>query len=105
MPAGQRLSAFERIAFRGRADRPMRLWVQLWRPTAEGNQYWRRSVFLDRSPREVAVAFADMTAVPASTPRQPPLDAIVSVMFAVDAVHTPPGTAGQFWIDDLRYQR
>jgi hypothetical protein len=63
-------------------------------------------VFLDGAARDVSVAFTDLTPVPASTPpRQPPLDAIVSLMFAVDAVHTRPGTAGQFWIDDLRYQR
>jgi hypothetical protein len=106
MPAGRSIAAFERIAFRARADRPMRLWVQLWMPTAQGNQYWRRSVFLDGAARDVSVAFTDLTPVPASTPRrQPPLDAIVSLMFAVDAVHTPPGRAGQFWIDDLRYQR
>jgi hypothetical protein len=105
MPAGSNLSSFSRIAFRGRAERPMRVWVQFWMPTARGNQYWRRSVFLDSRPRDVSVPFAEMTPEPASDGSPPPLESIVSVMFAVDGVHTPPGTAGQFWIEDLRYQR
>ena len=48
-------------AFTGRADRPVRVSVQL-RLLGGGRQRWRRSVYLDDTPRPVTVASADFDA-------------------------------------------
>jgi hypothetical protein len=105
MPAGPDMRRFERVAFRARADRPMRIWVQIWTAVAAGNQYWRRSVYLDETMREISIPFAEMLPANRSAPRRAPLAGILSMMFVVDGVHTPPGVAGRLWIDDVRYQR
>ncbi len=51
------------IAFRGRADRPMRLSVQIRVVTAGEGKRWQRSIYLDESDRDIVIPFADMTAV------------------------------------------
>ena len=105
IPAGKDITNFTRVAFRARASRPMRAWVQLWTTVPTGNQYWRRSVYLDETSRDISVPFEEMLPSPAGAPRQVPLRRIISLMFAVDTVHTPLGTTGDIWIDDVRYQR
>jgi hypothetical protein len=104
MRAGVDLSGYDRVMFTAGADKPMRLWVQLWMPVPTGNTYWRRSVYVDDRTREIVVRFQDLTAVGAA-PAEPPLGGIESVMFMVDATHTPLGTGGAFWIDDVRFAR
>jgi len=39
-----------------------------------------------------------------STPR-PDLSKVESILFVVDTVNTRTGTAGQVWLDDVRYER
>jgi len=105
MPAGPDVQAFDHLAFKGRADRPMRIWVQFWRPVPTGNEYWRRSVYLDPVERDIVIPFAEMLPSAPGTARAAPLSTIVSIMFVVDSVHTPLGAKGQLWIGDIRYQR
>jgi hypothetical protein len=81
MPAGSNLAAYDHLAFRGRADRPTRIWVQFWRPVPAGNQYWRRSVYLDPLEREIVVPFAEMRPAEPGTPARVPLPTIVTVPF------------------------
>lgn len=105
MPAGDALRASARLTFRARADRPMRASVQLRAPGTGDGERWQRSVYLDRSPREVTVWFDDMQpAGPASSPRAA-LDRVDSVLLVVDTTNTEPGTAGTIWLDDVRLER
>ena len=46
-----------------------------------------------------------MLPLPVDAPRDAPLSRILTIMFVVDTVHTPLGTTGTIWIDELRYQR
>ena len=105
IPAGKDIVNFTRVAFRARASRPMRAWIQLWTTVPEGNQYWRRSVYLDEMVRDISIPFEEMLPSPPQAPRQVPLDRILTIMFAIDTVHTPLGTTGDIWIDAVRYQR
>ena len=76
-------------------------------PVPTGNVYWRRSVYLDSTEREISVRFADMRPV-ADAPPTPPLadvQASRSVMFIVDQTHTPLGGSGRVWIDNIKYAR
>ncbi len=102
---GPALAEYDRLMFSARADKPMRLWVQLWLQVHTGNRYWRRSVYLDNTEREVSVKFDDLKPADATTPAHPPLSDVQSIMFVVDQLHTPLGTGGRVLIDDVRYGR
>jgi hypothetical protein len=90
--------------FTAYADKPTRMWTQLWMPVPTGNVYWRRSVYLDESPREITVRFTDMTPV-GDAPPVPPLHDVQAVLFTIDRTNTALGDAGRIWIDEVRYAR
>lgn len=96
---------FARLSFRGSADRPMRIYVQLRRPAGLDGQRWRRSIYLDEEPREVTVFFDDMTAADAAVPSRPDFNNITDLLFVVDTVNTVPGQNGTFSIEALRLER
>lgn len=102
MPAGDVVSKYDRVLFTSRADRPMRLSVQF--RTANGDR-WRRSVYLDDTPRHIAVFFADVRPAGPTAQRRLPVAGVKDVLFVVDTVNANPGSAGQFWIDDVKYGR
>jgi hypothetical protein len=94
------------VAFRARADRPMRVSVQVRDPEGGGDgRRWRRSVYVDTTPHDIAIAFDDMRPVPPNTNPHPAPAALRSLLFVVDTEHTPTGQSGTVWIDDLRVAR
>jgi PHP domain len=98
---GRALRVFNQLAFRASASRPMRLSVQLRLP--DGRR-WRRSVFVDETSREIVVPMSEMTSVAPGRRRMHLLRA-ESLLFVVDTVNTSPGTAGETWIDSIRWQQ
>ena len=104
MLSGARLAEYDRVMFTARADQPMRIWVQLWLPTPTGNQYWRRSVYLDPADHEIVVRFGDMLPVDDASATAPLAD-VKSIMFMIDQTHTPLGRGGKVWLDNIRYAR
>jgi len=98
------LAGYSRIGFTARADRPMRVSVQLRSDEAVPDR-WQRSVYLDRFDRDRIVLLDDMTPVGATRSQKPPLDRVRALLFVVDLVNTKPGTAGQIWIRDATLQR
>jgi hypothetical protein len=95
------LTAYRSLTFTGRADRPMRIGVQL-RPAGHDNPpRWQRSVYLDQSPRTVTIVFADLRPVPRHVTAAVPLASIDAVMFVVDTNNTAPGTGGVVTISGL----
>jgi hypothetical protein len=106
VPAGPMLSQYDRVVFTAHADQPMRLSVQLRIPPAEQpGERWRRAVYVDERPREIAVSFDEMMPVGTASPRQPTLQRVQSLLFVVDTLNTKPGTAGRVYLDDVRYER
>jgi hypothetical protein len=99
------LREFDRVSFRGSADRPMRLHVQLRRPAGQDGQRWRRSVYQDQRPRDITVFFDDMTPIGGSETPTPALDQISDILFVVDTDNTVPGQSGRFSIEMLRLER
>lgn len=93
------------LAFRARADRPMRVSVQLRAPNAnpEGER-WRRSVYLDQTPREVRIALAEMVAAGATHSARVVGALADHLLFVVDTVNTSPGTTGRFTVSDVKIQ-
>ena len=98
---GAKLRVFNQLAFRASASRPMRLSVQLRVP--DGRR-WQRSVYLDETPREIIVSIEEMTSV-AGGGRRAHIERADALLFVVDTVNTPPGTAGETWLDSLRWQQ
>jgi PHP domain len=98
---GRKLRVFNQLAFYASASRPMRLSVQLRLP--DGRR-WQRSVYLDETPREITVPMSEMSSV-APGRRRMHLERADSLLFVVDTVNTPPGTAGQAWFQSMRWQQ
>ena len=107
LPAGPDLQRFDRLTFSARADRPMRVWVQLRTPDSGGPLYWQRSVYVDSTRRDVTVRFDDMRPLGGRTATQgaPELERAEAILFVIDQTHTPIGRAGRVWLDDIRYAR
>jgi hypothetical protein len=91
------------LAFVGRADRPMRISVQVRTSIGGGGRLWQRSVYLDETPREVLVAFDDMTPVAPGGAGSVPVRDLRALRFVVDRVNTPPGRSGQITFDHIRF--
>jgi len=104
MPATPAIGMFDRLVFTTRADRPMRVSVQLRGPVADGER-WRRSVYLDTVRRTVDVAFEDFRPVTSGGTSRLDLSTIESVLFVVDTVNTKVGSNGVIELDDIRYAR
>lgn len=91
---------FEVLAFRARANRPMRVSVQLrFRPD---DRRWVRSIYLDAVERDVRIPLADMLAAEQRGAPMPLLSSVRSLLFVVDLVNATPGSSGSFTISDLR---
>jgi hypothetical protein len=96
----------DRIAFTVRAERPMRLSVQL-RANGRGAepQRWQRSIYVEPDDRERTIFFDDMTPVGETRSSAAPLVDVRSVMFVVDTTNTKPGSSGRVWLRDVRLER
>ncbi|MFB3853634.1 MAG: CehA/McbA family metallohydrolase [Vicinamibacterales bacterium] len=92
----------DRISLRAWATRPMRVSIQLRRPVGHDGLRWRRSIFIDETPRDVTAFFDDMRAVPPAGPLEP--GNTNTLLVVVDDVNTLPGTAGTIFLENLRWE-
>jgi hypothetical protein len=100
------LAAYDRLTFRARSDKPMRLSVQLRAAvSATEQERWQRSVYLEPDEREITVFFDDVSPIGTTRTFQPPLMNIVSIVFAIDTTNTSPGTSGRVWLRNVRLER
>jgi hypothetical protein len=103
-PAG--IAGFDRLTVTGRAERPMRVSVQLRVPRQDRDpDRWQRSVFLDVADGDRTVALADFRPVGIDQAPAPSLEAVRSVMFVVDPVNTKRGTSSRLWIRRAALER
>jgi hypothetical protein len=93
--------AFDRVQFIARADRPMRLSVQLRFPGGPDGQRWVRSVYLDETPRPIVVMLTDLLPVASQGTLRPVVARVQSVLFVVDTLNTTPGAAGHVWFREI----
>jgi hypothetical protein len=100
------IADFDRLTFTGRAERPMRVSVQL-RTLESGRalRRWQRSMFLDTFDQEHTVSFKDLVPSAGTDPEKPLLDRVSQILFVVDATNTKPGTTGRFWIRSAAFQK
>ncbi len=90
------------IEVRIKADRPMRVSLQLRSPEGGGDGLrWQRSVYVDGQERLVLVQLSDLRALrPASGPVQ--LPAIDSLLLVVDGLNSEPGSHGSVSVSRAR---
>jgi len=99
------LAGYDRMTFRARASRPMRVEVQIRRPSGPDGQRWERSVYLDEEMWEFTVFLDDLRPAGPTDTFRPDLSLIDSLLFVVDTNHTTPGTAGIVWVDEVTLGR
>jgi hypothetical protein len=97
------LSEYDRVMFRGRADRPMRVSLEL-RVPATGER-WRRSIYLSPESREVTVFLDNMRPVGHTATWRPDVSKVDSLLVVADTTNRKPGDSGTVWISDVRYAR
>jgi len=90
----QGVESSDRVAFTMRAERPMRISVQL----GAGRDRWQRSVYVEVFNREQTIRFDDFQPVSPGESAQAPLADVRSLMFVVDTTNTKPGTSGRIWM-------
>jgi hypothetical protein len=82
------------VAFTIRAERPMRISVQL----RTERDRWQRSVYVEAFNREQTVLFDDLRPAGPTASDKPPLADVRSLLFVVDTTNTKPGASGRIWI-------
>jgi hypothetical protein len=98
---GKALTERTQVSMRAHASQPMRISVQARQPRT--GHRWQRSVYLDTTPRDIIVRFADMRSVGSSATFDPAV--ADTLLFVVDTTNTSPATAGSFTIENLRVER
>jgi len=96
------VDGFDRLSFTIRAERPMRVSVQVRDTTADR---WQRSVFVDAAARDRTVGFDDLRPVGVTHAQQPQRPDYRSLMFVVDTTNTKPGTSGRIWLKAVRLEK
>jgi hypothetical protein len=100
------IASYDRLTFIARADRPMRISVQLRAGEGEAaGERWQRSVYVDTVDQERAVFFDDLTPVGATHAFKAPLPTIRNILFVVDQTNTKPGTSGRIWLRKVALER
>lgn len=87
----------DRVTFAMRAERPMRVSVQLRTGDRESDR-WARSAYVDTTEQEHTIIFDDMRPVGQTATPAPPLGAVRSLLFVIDTINTKPGTSGRIWV-------
>ena len=113
VPVGEVFGERDRVAFSVRADRPVRVDVQVRTPTpqpGEGGEAvlgerWHRSVYAEEDLRSVTIPLAEFTPKGPTNEASAASDAIDSLLFVVDTVNTAVGTGGRILVSNLRFGR
>ncbi len=91
-------SGFDRVQLTARADRPMRISVQVRLPGGGGGQRWRRSAYVDDQVRTIVLPLSTFVAADRPTSQQPIASVVRELLVVVDTVNTSPGTRGTIWM-------
>jgi hypothetical protein len=98
------LATITQLVFSGSAARPTRVSVQL-RYHDRGGERWGRSVYLDSTPREIAVSIDGMRPLDRQTGPPPDQATASSLLFVADLTNAKPGDSNSVRIANLRIGR
>ena len=89
------------VQLRIRADRPMRVSVELRVTGPKGDERWRQSAYVDGTARTVTLQPGRVRPLTVGQSAGPVMADVRSVLVVVDTVNTPSGTAGRIWIESV----
>jgi hypothetical protein len=95
------LAGHDRVQLRGRASRPVRVWLQVRASTVGSGDRWGATFYLEPQLRSVDVKFDDLRPLGTTSMPRPPLDRIDVVLLVADTVNTLPGGSGEVQIAEL----
>ena len=99
----QGVESADGVAFTVRAERPMRIAVQVRAEVAgAAPERWEKSVFVDTTENSRLVRFSEMTPVGSVHTQAAPKAGVRAIMFVVDTTNTKPGASGRLWLGNVR---
>ena len=101
---GSIVKDFTNLSIRASAPRPVRLSVQVRIPQAGGLR-WKRSIHVGEPAPDNVINLGDMKPIEAPAGTRLDLSRIDTLLFVVDTVNATPGSAGELWIEDVRWRR
>ena len=103
--AGTSLSQFDRVMFSVRADKPMRIALQVRVPKGATGDRWQRTFYADDTQRDITIFFDELKPRGNTSTPTPVLADVQALMWVLEPPNTALGTSGQVWIDHVRYGR
>ncbi len=92
----------DRLAFTARAERPMRLSIQVRALVGlDQTRRWQRTIYVDETVSAYALPFDSFTPVEEGIAPRLPASSVLAILFIVDRTHTKPGASGRFWLRDV----
>ncbi len=93
-----------RIRLTASAARPGRFSIQLRYPQG-GGERWGKSVYVDSTPREVAVAIEDMQPADRQSGHAPDLTSAGALLFVVDLTNAHPADSNSIHVSNVGFER
>ena len=97
--------AIQTIAFTASSAQPMRLSVQIRMPGGADGRRWRKSVYVDQTPRLFIIHLADLESVDRSSPARPVTSRVQSILLVIDTINAKPGSSGEVVLRDTGFYR
>ena len=104
IPVKGGLADFDRVQFEVKADRPMRLWVQMRAPVVKPER-WGATFYAGTDWTSADVAFERFTPIGIVAPEHPPLATVDTLLIVADTLNVLPGSKGTVQIRNLAYVR
>jgi hypothetical protein len=104
-PVPANFPQYSGLSFSARADRPLRISVQLRADGDPGAPRWQRSVYLDQIARNIQVVFSDMRPTPPNAAALTPRASVGSLMLLVDTTNTEPGSSGLVEFKEIAFEK
>lgn len=91
----------DRIRLTARANRPMRLSLQVRLPGSQGGQRWRRSIYLDETRRAVTVSLDELEPADRATTLGPIVAPVLAFLLVADTLNSSTDSSGVVSISEV----
>jgi hypothetical protein len=92
----------DRIDLTLRSARPMRVSVQVRTPGGKDGYRWRRSVYVDGTPRPLSIRLSELEPIERGSTLRPVVAKVQSVLLVVDTINALPGSSGELVVVNAR---
>ena len=96
-------NAVEAITFTASAAQPMRVSVQIRTAGGVEGQRWRKSIYIDQTPRPIKIRLADLEPVDRRTSLRPITTRVQSILLVIDTLNAKPGAGGEVVLRDTGF--